>query len=179
MHPRRAGQVYGNTPSRFHARLRAPILAIGLAVGQLAYPGVSYSSPATQGVWSELKSFSSTAVHMIAMPSDSGEFATQILWFRGAHKNLDYVDGGLMFFPGYDGALPNSTPLSGRLVHFAFAGKLAKINMPSPNRLSNRAGERSAYSAKTVAFLPSVSVKIQRRLMNTRSKYLLSGCAFG
>ena len=52
----------------------------------------------TPGLWSPPELFQSTAVHMIAMPSDSAEYHSTTLWWRGAHKDLGLLDGGLMFW---------------------------------------------------------------------------------
>jgi len=80
---------------RRHAEL-TPLLAVLLL---LAYPTRSQAGVAADsGLWSPSKLLLSTAVHLIAMPSDSADFHTTILSWRGAHKDLGLLDGGLIFW---------------------------------------------------------------------------------
>lgn len=88
-------RAYPPHGTRRHSELSPSLVLLLLLVS----PTTSHAGAAADsGLWSPLKHFESTAVHMIAMPSDSADYHSNILWWRGAHKDGNLLDGGLMFW---------------------------------------------------------------------------------
>lgn len=97
--PRKHVSKYDARPPILQQMLGFSLLSLALLA---LSPFEASAAKTSSGYWTRpdsSKDLGGTAVHMVLMPSDSGEFHSSVLWWRGGHKHaVDQIDGGLMLW---------------------------------------------------------------------------------
>lgn len=95
-----AHQAYFANPRDFHLICVALFGAASIVSAEAVF---AQPPKAVTGEWSSPYASEGVAVHLIAMPADTADFHTQLLWWRGRHHDPTsmQLDGGLRFWkPG-------------------------------------------------------------------------------